>query len=372
MAKRKRMRLPNGFGQISEIKGQNLRKPFRAMVTVGTNEFGRPICKTLKPQAYFATYNEAYEALIEYHRDPHEKLCDMTMQELFEQWSEWYFKRLKPRSADNIRLFWKYVHSIYNMRVIDVRPKHIRTCIDKASREENGEIIVATPKMKARIKHVFNMMLDYAVEYDIVERNCARDMKLPTVEKTRVETPHIPFTDEEIDRLWKNTDIPFVKIMLIHCYSGWRPLEMCRLTLENTNISEGYFQGGMKTDAGKERIVPIHPRIKPFVEEFYNTAQEINSNSLFNLKKINSTRYSTLDSYSSYRYFFNRVIKKLDLNSEHRPHDCRKHFVTMAKRYDVDEYAIKYIVGHRISDLTERVYTEREIGWLIDEMKKIK
>ena len=31
----KRKRLPNGFGQISEIKGQNLRKPFRAMVTVG-------------------------------------------------------------------------------------------------------------------------------------------------------------------------------------------------------------------------------------------------------------------------------------------------------------------------------------------------
>ena len=30
----KRKRLPNGFGQISEIKGRNLRKPFRAMVTV--------------------------------------------------------------------------------------------------------------------------------------------------------------------------------------------------------------------------------------------------------------------------------------------------------------------------------------------------
>ena len=32
---RKRRRLPNGFGQISELKGRNLRKPFRAMVTVG-------------------------------------------------------------------------------------------------------------------------------------------------------------------------------------------------------------------------------------------------------------------------------------------------------------------------------------------------
>ena len=64
---RKHRRLPNGFGQISEIKGRNLRKPFRAMVTVGKTEEGRPICKPLKPQSYFKTYNEAYEALFEFN-----------------------------------------------------------------------------------------------------------------------------------------------------------------------------------------------------------------------------------------------------------------------------------------------------------------
>ena len=32
---RRRKKLPNGFGQISEIKTGNLYKPFRAMVTVG-------------------------------------------------------------------------------------------------------------------------------------------------------------------------------------------------------------------------------------------------------------------------------------------------------------------------------------------------
>ena len=61
----KRRRLPNGFGQISEIKGRNLRKPFRAMVTIGKTSTGKPIPKLLKPQAYFASYNEAYEALVE-------------------------------------------------------------------------------------------------------------------------------------------------------------------------------------------------------------------------------------------------------------------------------------------------------------------
>lgn len=49
----KRRRLPNGFGQISEIKNRNLRNPFRAMISVGKDSNGRPICKPLKPESYF-------------------------------------------------------------------------------------------------------------------------------------------------------------------------------------------------------------------------------------------------------------------------------------------------------------------------------
>lgn len=44
----------------------------------------------------------------------------------------------------------------------------------------------------------------------------------------------------------------------------------------------------------------------------------------------------------------------------------------MAKRYKVDEYAIKYIVGHQIDDITEKVYTEREKSWLKEEIEKIR
>ena len=44
----------------------------------------------------------------------------------------------------------------------------------------------------------------------------------------------------------------------------------------------------------------------------------------------------------------------------------------MAKKYKVDEYAIKYMVGHRITDITEKVYTCRDPTWLMDEICKIR
>ena len=43
-----------------------------------------------------------------------------------------------------------------------------------------------------------------------------------------------------------------------------------------------------------------------------------------------------------------------------------------AKKAGIDEYAIKYMVGHKISDITEKVYTQREFDWLKEEIEKIK
>lgn len=79
----KHMRLPNGFGQITEIQNARLRRPFRVMVTVGKSPEGRPIVKPLQPVAYFATYNEAYQALVEYHRNPFDLSNLVTMDELY-------------------------------------------------------------------------------------------------------------------------------------------------------------------------------------------------------------------------------------------------------------------------------------------------
>lgn len=76
--------------------------------------------------------------------------------------------------------------------------------------------------------------------------------------------------------------------------------------------------------------------------------------------------------YDKYQKRFNKIRDELKLNPQHRAHDGRMHFITAAKKCQVDEYAIKYIVGHSIQDITERVYTKREIDWLKEEIEKIK
>lgn len=370
----KRRRLPNGFGQISEIKGQHLRKPFRAMVTVGKEDNGRPICKLLKPDAYFETYNEAYSALVAYNKNPYSLDPAITVQELYGQWSTKYFETLKSNSITSIKNTWRYCWPVYTMQVKDLRTYHIKGCMEEGSVNKNGIVQKASSNEKGRIKSLFNLMLDYALEYEIVDRNYARAFHLSDdliSDMSTAKKPHIPFTDIEMEKLWSNVNTePYADIILIQCYSGWRPQELGLIETEHVDLEHKLFTGGMKTEAGENRLVPIHPRIFELVAKYYAESKSKNLKFLFSHVGWGGAVKPL--TYEVYRYRFAKVIKDLGLNPEHRPHDPRKHFVTKAKEYKMDEYAIKYIVGHAITDITERIYTDRNVSWLYEEMQKIK
>lgn len=371
----KRRRLPNGFGQISEIKNRNLRNPFRAMVTVGKTEKGRPICKPLKPESYFATYNEAYAALVEYNKNPYDLEPSITMAELYKKWLPEYEKTVKDTKA--VESAWEYCSAVYNMRVMDIRARHVKGCMEEGVAVVRGKEQHPTATMKNKIKSLFNLILDYALEYELVDRNYSRTFKLSeeTIKEiVTVKKGHIAFTDEEIALLWSNiNEKQGVDIMLIQCYSGWRPQELGLLELENVDLENWTFKGGMKTDAGEDRVVPIHTKIRSLVNAKYQEAKVLGSQYLLNWVDPNARNKKDIRlTYARYQKAFERIRDELKLNPEHRPHDGRTHFVTAAKKYGVDEYAIKYMVGHKISDITEKVYTKREFEWLKEEIEKIK
>ena len=373
---KKRKRLPNGFGQISEIKGQNLRKPYRAMVTVGKTPDGKLIKKLLKPDAYFATYNEAYAALVEYNKAPYELNDAITIAELYEKWTSEYFLTLK--SASSIRTItaaWAYCTELSGMRVMDVRARHIKHVINEGTVLVKGVSKKPSPGVKTRIKSLFNLMLDYAVEYELTDKNYARTFNLSDEiikEKENAKKSHIAFSDLEMNTLWKNIDAdPYVKVIILQCYMGWRPQELGLLELNQVDIINWTITGGMKTEAGIGRTVPVHEKIKAIVKNLFDDAVELGSNYLINCTDAQTHLNSYFMTYDKYKLRFDRIIKALGLNQEHRPHDCRKQFVTMAKKYNVDEYAIKRMVGHSITDITEKIYTERGIYWLQAEINKL-
>lgn len=373
-------RRSNGEGSVTY---DSRRKRYRAKVTVGwivDEETGKSkqIVKNLGSN--FKTKGEASAALANYLRNPYDiDNKDITFSQLYKVWFEDFVKEHESHRY-RIMSAYKYCSAIYNKKMRDISILDMKNCIYKGTAIETrgkykGQEKFASPSTKESMKYIFNHMFAYAMEARIVDRNYAREFTLDKKvfkEKDEQHKEKIPFTEEEMDKLWKSIEfIPFADMIVYACYSGWRPSELVKLKIKNVDLEQGYIKGGIKSDAGKNRLVPIHPLIKQIIEKYYNEAVSVGSDYLFN--DISKKQGIGL-SYDQYLSRFNKVMELLKFRLDITPHYTRHTFISKAKsrHVNMNEHILKLIVGHEIGDLTEHVYTHREVEDLKEEMLKIK
>ena len=361
------------------------RKRYRARVTIGweTNEeTGRTkqIVKTLGSN--YKTKGEATSALAEYLKNPYDlNNKDITFEQLYKKWFDEYIDTDEHESIKyRVKAAYRYCSLIYNKKFREITIIDMKDCIYKGTAtcvrgKYKGEQRLASPQSKEIIKYLFNHIYDYALEARLVERNYAREFTLDKKvfqEKQKNYKSKVPFSKEEIDKLWKSIEfVPFADMIVYACYSGWRPTELIKLKIKDVDLKNGFVKGGMKTSAGKNRLVPIHPLVSSIVEKYYKEAKSVGSDYLFN--DVNN-KFGIGLSYDQYLSRFNKVMNALHFRTEITPHYTRHTFITKAKSREVNmnEYVLKIIVGHDVGDLTEHVYTHRELNDLKEEMCKIK
>ena len=296
-------KLPNGYGCIYKLSGRR-RKPYAARKT---DKWIIDATTGKAKQTYinlgcFETREEAMIALANYNENPYDiKTDSITFSEVYEKWNKNYFPTLSsPSSIRTITAAYAYCNGLYDMRMKDIRVSHLEGTI------LNADIGDST---KGRIKSLFNMMYKYAVAHDIVDKDYASVMFANgnPIKRERTKEP-IPFTGEEVQQLWDNKDlIPFADMVLIGIYSGWRPQELSILQIADIDLEAETMKGGLKTDAGKNRIVPIHPIIKPLIENRMKEANTLQSEYLFN--DINGQQ-GTYMTYDKYRKRFQKVMDR--------------------------------------------------------------
>lgn len=115
-----------------------------------------------------------------------------------------------------------------------------------------------------------------------------------------------------------------------------------------------YMVTGSKTDAGKNRIVPINDDIKDIV-----------------IEEILVDGERTVDCV--YNNLTNRIMPRINnmLGSNHTMHDTRVTFASLCQLYNVDVYIRKKVLGHKLNDITFDVYTNESKNRLCSEINKI-
>ncbi|MCL2859034.1 MAG: site-specific integrase [Oscillospiraceae bacterium] len=338
------MRFPNGYGSISKLKDKPRRRPFRVRITKGFDDDGK---QTFINLGYFSNQEEAIQALQEYNSSPYDiSKNQITFSEVFNKWSISHFKNVSDSAITNYKnAFNRYCHSLYKLRMKDIRLTHLQAVIDNCG--------MAHPT-RAMIKTLFNVLFKFSMKNDIVEKDYATYVDVGHREG---KVNRKPFTTEEIQTLWDNVDkLSFVDTILIMIYTSMRVGELLDIKIENVHLDERYMIGGLKTKAGINRIIPINKKIEPFIRKYYEQNKDC--------KYLITNAFDRQMQYSNYRREkFDNIMEKLRM--EHCPHDCRHTGISLLNSANANPLCIKRIVGHSSQDITEDVYTHKSIDELI-------
>lgn len=346
------MRLPNGYGSITKLSGKR-RKPYMVRITrdsvydeeIGDYRLERVVL------GYYGNRKEAIEALAEYNKNPYDlSLGKITFGEIYKRWSKTKFPKLADSTISSYEAAYKHCVTIQNMKIRDIKTDTLQQVIDACPHSSST---------KDNILIIMNAVFQYAMQNDLVQKNYASYI---TIEASDPIYERKPYTDREIDILWKNSaDRYDVQIVLILLYTGMRVNELLKMPRNCCHLEEKYLEILKAKNKSSIRKVPIHDKIYEFVKHFYDQKGET---------LIVNDRGKTV----IYGNFANREYKRLnkEFNMPHRCHDTRHTFISKGHQYRLDEYCLKKIVGHKAKDITQKVYTHVDVPELLQEINKIK
>uniref|UniRef100_A0AAU8B734 Integrase n=1 Tax=Dulem virus 33 TaxID=3145751 RepID=A0AAU8B734_9CAUD len=346
-----RVKRANGTGTVVKLSG-NRRRPYAVRVS-GRDENNRIIQTTL---SYHAKAQEAQAALDKYNQlkaagtAPAADMLNMTVQQVFDAWKARTYRKLKPQSISSHNAAWnKRVSRYADRKFRSVSLDEWQILLDEA--EDEGKSQSTINNIAILIKALYR----YAMERDIVGKNYSDYLDVPSVDPIKAKDALTDIQVAQLERMAQD-GVPWADTALILCYTGFRISEFLELTRFSYHPENGgYLQGGLKTRAGRARIVPIHPKIKPYILDWIAKGGET----------IICNDDGTKIRSDKYRDFFTGLMEKIDLPNA-TPHWCRHTFATRLHAAKVDLITTKWLLGHSTkSDITSH-YTHETLSTLID------
>ena len=276
-------------------------------------------------------------------------------EEVFKDWYKWKYKTAvdapgkKTRSQYCALAAFKHCDQFHSRAMPDVSALDLQQILDRED---------LSHAMLEHIKTLFNQMYRYALQFDIVAKNCAEFVRIGKEDDTE---SGIPFTDEEIQKLWDHKDEPFVDTILIYIYSGWRINELVGMPLESIDLEARTFTGGLKNRYSRNRTLPIHSKIY----EMVRARHDLRFRSL-----IYHDGQQDIPE-EKYREYFAQALNACGITGKHTPHDCRHTCNSLLLKAKVDRVARYKIIGHAGKDINERVYSHMTTEQLREELEKI-
>lgn len=350
--KKIRKRTP-GTGSIS-YQGAGRRKPYCARVHVGDGKYSVIGC--------YATRKEAAAALDLYNAQqmtglaPPPGSLGVTLGDCWRAWSARELDGAGNSKKMNYTAPW-------NRRLAAVADRPIRSFgVDDWQAIVDDDVAAglssgSVDKLIVTIK----TLNKYAMERDYIIKDYSQFVR-PPVKSTVHEKGS--FTHAQIATLSASASTgdfaAMTTIFLI--YTGFRIEEALSLTNDSVDRSGDHWiiTGGLKTDAGRDRIVPVSSKLRPIVQAL------IDRGSPALISKSNGQRYSSV----KYRAIFKGAAVSVG-SPLATPHWARYTFATLCHEAGIDVLTQKWLMGHSTEKDITHHYTKKTIEQLVGAVEKL-
>lgn len=332
----KKRKRANGTGSIFKQKG-NLRRPYKARITTDYDERGYPVYETL---GTFSSYAEALSYLEDYNRRPEQYVrSKLTLRELYGIFEEKRLVKMAVSSRGSITSAFSNCKPLHDVPYGDINNYMIQELIYGKSGQPAAQV-----KLRNLFNHLNALAFELGMSNDKIRPEFLKTEKTVAKEKTI-------FTDEEIARVCEfaaGADDIFADAVVFFLYSGMRFSELLELKSADVDLAAGVMRGGLKTQAGRNRLVPLHGRLLPIVEKRLADGGEC-------LFCVNGKPLAE----PSLRKGWGTVLA--GLGQKHTPHEARHTFISRLHRAGADRVAIDKIVGHKSGHVGEDTYTHLSV-----------
>ena len=353
---KKRRRRANGEGSVIR-RG----KSYSIRITTGwTLKDGRAV-QQFAEKGGFKSQKAALEYMPKLREEasrPHSSYEKITFEELYDKLIERHAKRVSKSTMGCYVSAHKHFSEIYSLPFADLNTEDWQLCIDDCP---NG--IRTKQNMKALGTLMYKLAAELRVFGVNTETNFASLVWLPTDDSESRQ----PFTLEELGKIkaGASAGIRYADWILAMCYTGFRPSEFLALKKDAFDADRWTLRGGAKTEAGKNRIVPVHPLIRPIIAKQMFASGEY----LFSVHKDKPT---TLDNfrqacfYPALEALGIQTVPKPREKPERTPYSTRHTFATLMKSVKGSDKDKAALMGHTSFEMTLHYQHED-----YDSLKKI-
>lgn len=336
----RRQKRPTGAGSIVKLKGRRSRPYAAKMPAIYRDGKALRVCI-----GYFATYREADDALRQAIVKTPKELAGYTLEDLYNRFIAGnYFSNLSEGGQASHRGAWKY---------LDGQKAKLVTKLTKADFQDAVDAMKARGLKRetmAKVRNLSSLLCKEAMGLGLMTVNYGMLVQLPREERTEPQ----PFGTMQLKKLWKLYDQKdkAAAAVLVLCYTGMRPGELLGVDIDKHLFicdTGRYFQTGSKTEAGRNRIIPI-PKILEPVIDFLCAGRD---SGVF-VRTPEGKRWR-LDNWR--KRAFGPVADAIGAPWA-TPYTCRHTYSNLQKRRGTDPELMMEIMGHKdYSTTVERYHT---------------